>query len=926
MSSAMVMSPSGFGGHRSHSGGGKRYRQYEGRSVAEIIEAACEAGVNLFEDEGTLDELVEASNAMPMDMLRQTFGQERVGAPAPYNGVSRFSLSLADIDRMFGGTNVHMSDMIIEAVLENPTWVMSEVAPTVESEKDTIKYNRIVFNKSLYGRIAEGGTSRLVTYEHMSGTDHTDRFGLAMELKSDFYTTKQGLKMYGMHKAQIEIALTQTMSFECIQGLLRCNYISAYRRRRLHDGRSHLIERLRPQLDMFGLLHKRPQAWNFLQNAVNEQLRVDAPGHKANYYILPHGSDFILNQDALNSLYLFSGHQGGAHRRDMFAEIQKTGKVKVRSSYGFPVSADEPNLDPCFREAVVGGFARMDAHTRISRVSNWTSEARNIRMYDELRDEMAVVQFADALEHAGIKRTDNAPIDRAAYTGQDSWAQRVFGADFKAGGAVATAAGGNFLAVVGATFTVAPGDYLSVKGAFDHTGKNGATRVSLAHVEEKLREPFVRDHAFGFDKCVCRRFTEESMHAGYTGGLDPVAGRPHAADMNPLITLAAKAIHRARTQAPGGGGDNVNAWVAATDDEKAEYMAIIIRENIATAIDANSKRAAGFPDADAFANAPAAAPAKAIILAAIANANTLTDGTPDMRANATVAMYEAMALFWNAVPIAAPCTAACVENSLTQVPLTGKVVHDLVEAHVPLPLTALLFRPWKRYRMGTGIAFANSEAFARTYVGHRTMDLGTDVARKLITGHYTCHFKTVIPLQNLVVTARDILAGGSLGGCGIEFFGAQDPATGQSLMFGDDLDLQRARKSIIPVVFAGEWKTVGEADDLCIDMTGKFPADLHVEVEGKELYPQAIQWNDYWGGFVNDGHVPATGSYINQMDPEQTLCFQERQDYTIGSGELYAHARRNCGHWGDVVGPGAADVRRGAAARMGRLKEDLMAS
>ena len=78
----------------------------------------------------------------------------------------------------------------------------------------------------------------------------------------------------------------------------------------------------------------------------------------------------------------------------------------------------------------------------------------------------------------------------------------------------------------------------------------------------------------------------------------------------------------------------------------------------------------------------------------------------------------------------------------------------------------LCFRPFRRYRMGTGILCQAGEALGNTFRGHKDFQMTDNIIAKTHIGHYTMWHKAVVVDDRRLYLAEDMFCSGYVGGEG----------------------------------------------------------------------------------------------------------------------------------------------------------------
>lgn len=252
--------------------------------------------------------------------------------------------------------------------------------------------------------------------------------------------------------------------------------------------------------------------------------------------------------------------------------------------------------------------------------------------------------------------------------------------------------------------------------------------------------------------------------------------------------------------------------------------------------------------------------------------------------------------------------------ALDRMPLTdGKFVQFCLENDIPSPISVLLLRPHMTYRMGTGVLLVPNGGTGNTFLGHLDFELADDATRKMHFGHFTMYAKSLV-LENRALTwARNMYAGGYLGGAGTTFW-----------LYNDDPNNLRSRTAYLNAalnasLIACPLPIHFKPQNWHLDATGRYNPSLYASRSAREPlhWPGADIFASYWNWRNNSSlaftqHSPMQNSSVPPT--ANTVCFQGFQMVVDKSTRELKRPIVNRGHWGPNVCVGAAAVRRGAGA------------
>ena len=107
-----------------------------------------------------------------------------------------------------------------------------------------------------------------------------------------------------------------------------------------------------------------------------------------------------------------------------------------------------------------------------------------------------------------------------------------------------------------------------------------------------------------------------------------------------------------------------------------------------------------------------------------------------------------------------------------------QVVAALVALGVWIPLGIVLTRPFIEHEMLSAVVMVAGSDTGCTLFGPADMQLSANTTVKVIEGHYTGHFKSVVTKPENVLILRDIQCGDYTAGCNANFFGGDVDGSG----------------------------------------------------------------------------------------------------------------------------------------------------
>jgi hypothetical protein len=230
--------------------------------------------------------------------------------------------------------------------------------------------------------------------------------------------------------------------------------------------------------------------------------------------------------------------------------------------------------------------------------------------------------------------------------------------------------------------------------------------------------------------------------------------------------------------------------------------------------------------------------------------------------------------------------------------------------NLPVPMGFLFVLPHMQYMMGSAFMCVPGSSLGNSWIGHVNWENGSDIVRKITVGSLTFYAKALIQNTKLLSHARNIFCKEYLGGNSSKCWTYTTRDT-DKYQQGDISD-----RSVFILAVPADWKP---EKDKYLDITGRYnpnivgairsPSELH--------YPTALAYSDYWNW--NHGYLNAAqwrDYFYPSITKMNTVCVRGFHVLYDVNAKNLKHVRRNLGHWGSMVGPGAALIRRGVAHRM----------
>lgn len=155
--------------------------------------------------------------------------------------------------------NLYLENIIMGLVPLDNDWTTTIALPLTYTDKQTIAWNEIRFNRPLADVVPHEGVTRVVKHARASKSVSTVRRGLALEVETDFMTTKMGLDTYIMTLQQIRIAIQTTNSLDVMAAIMDVHQARELWERVHGWLKLDPRDRLEREIDQFGCVQKDPK-------------------------------------------------------------------------------------------------------------------------------------------------------------------------------------------------------------------------------------------------------------------------------------------------------------------------------------------------------------------------------------------------------------------------------------------------------------------------------------------------------------------------------------------------------------------------------------------------------------------------------------------------------------------------------------------
>jgi hypothetical protein len=240
----------------------------------------------------------------------------------------------------------------------------------------------------------------------------------------------------------------------------------------------------------------------------------------------------------------------------------------------------------------------------------------------------------------------------------------------------------------------------------------------------------------------------------------------------------------------------------------------------------------------------------------------------------------------------------------------GRFILACLDLNLPPALALRGFRPHKTYVMASMVCMntLGRDKAATTYYKNPDFQMSENSAQKLIFGHYTVYFKTIVEQPQSIAIARNIYTTGYVGGNGVLPWNPLDPEHVRCYQEGD---------LICDVFVTAVLMNRSHAPTFWLPCSGSMPATLSVEKSVADMvhYVGCEAVAKHWQWMGDNKSFDPSEPYRSTVDPVErkfnTICMQEFQLRQNPQNYQWDQVVLDKGHWGDNIMPGFGKVISG---------------
>lgn len=310
----------------------------------------------------------------------------------------------------YDGRSEKLRDTISNLVLRPQTWHTQVMLPFKEAQGFQVEWNSVHFDQRILQRVPYEGASRMVTAMKKSYRDRLVRRGIALMIESDFYRSEAGRKYFADQLTSISYCVQNTCNYDVMVALLTCrNYDFDFDLRKNLLPHRNVLAAMRKEVAMFSIVQKEDRGIDRMVAYAQEAMMryevypnaVVLPPEMLLYVTMVPDERTLYNLGGPEAIARFEAGPNGLRNGTLRG-------LKVFTANTFESSGEDARpMQLLQRNTQVGEFYVMRSPETFDPNKGLPSDYLNIIIYDETRDALAMVTFAEALRYALPARTNS---------------------------------------------------------------------------------------------------------------------------------------------------------------------------------------------------------------------------------------------------------------------------------------------------------------------------------------------------------------------------------------------------------------------------------------------------------------------------------------------------------------------------------------
>lgn len=311
-----------------------------------------------------------------------------------------------DLQEAYKGRNLFLADTVTGLVMENNTWYTRNALPWVQSDQLHFQWHEWKMTEGILPRVPHEGVSRLITSQKHVENAHSVRRGGAFTMEGDFYRTDEGRTHYLRNLVNLSQQVQETQDFDTLFSLMSTKTYDQMYQERFGLARISYVDIIEEESLNYacGAMPEHPRLNVLIEEAIRTMAKV---GVEPNMLILgPKAKIAWSVGDKQATEYWTAGPEGSLLKRQGPDALGSIRGLQVFQTRDIHSSSDSPAVQLLTRRSQIAEFYDMVLDDLGSQAAyDFTTESRNLYIFDENNSDMAKVTFLEAFENCGIFST-----------------------------------------------------------------------------------------------------------------------------------------------------------------------------------------------------------------------------------------------------------------------------------------------------------------------------------------------------------------------------------------------------------------------------------------------------------------------------------------------------------------------------------------
>jgi len=258
-------------------------------------------------------------------------------------------------------------------------------------------------------------------------------------------------------------------------------------------------------------------------------------------------------------------------------------------------------------------------------------------------------------------------------------------------------------------------------------------------------------------------------------------------------------------------------------------------------------------------------------------------------------------------------------------------VTDAKKGEAPI----VIARPFIEHAMLSAVVTVSGADTGATIFGPSDMQIAANTSVKVIEGHYTGHFKSVVTKPQNVLVLKDIMANGYRAGGNTKFFAPDGNLESGREKMQERLNFENVDEdpaSMLAFPMSPQQYDSGAMDTVMSVTTRLLPYEVNGGSNNHNSFPGGPDMFDFYEQklglravhFGEDLRATENMEYMSQGSTNNALCFLgPHRKFDVLDGR-FNNLVPGMGHWGPDARPGDARWRRGESVNMVSAREQML--